>query len=72
MPIPPEKNVQFVERQNKKPTEEHQPNGRQHKNRTPAFLLTRYDGHFSADRDIRMYLVGGLKKTRDKKIDGKI
>ena len=35
-------------------------------------LLTRYDGHFSADRDIRMYLVGGLKKTQDKKIDGKI
>ena len=38
-------------------------------------LLTRYDGHFSADRDIRMWVVsyvGGLKKTEDKKIDRKI
>ena len=47
----------------------HQPNGCQHKNRTPAFADTLRRPRFSRPRHPH---VGGLKKTEDKKIDGKI
>ena len=46
----------------------HQPNGCQHKNRTPAFADTLRRPLFSRPRHLH---VGGLKKTEDTKIDGK-